>query len=200
MEKRQILFGTTNKAKIDLIRAYLNVLPVDVLSPKDLRIDIDVDENGLTPEENAQKKARMYFALARIPTFAIDAGLRIEKFPEEDQPGVFVRRVSGQNHHFSDGEIIRHYQRGLEKVGGTSPGTWYIAVSLMVSPEQVLTRRFILETWMTSHISKSLVPGAPLSSLMQDPITRKYYSEMSYAERPDSVLIAEIIRGYIERL
>ena len=94
MEKKQILFGTTNSAKIELIRAYLKALPVNVLSPKDLDIDIDVDENGLTPIENAEKKARAYFALARIPTFSIDAGLRIEKFPEEDQPGVFVRRIS----------------------------------------------------------------------------------------------------------
>lgn len=198
--KWKVLFGTKNLAKIELVRAYLNELPVLVLCPKDLNIDIDVEEDGQTPEENAAKKAKAYYAEAGIPTFAIDAGLRIEKFPEEIQPGVYVRRVSGKGQEVSDEAIIDYYRKKLEDAGGTSPGMWQIAVSFIASPDQIHTRQFQLETVFTSQASKIVLPGAPLSSLMKDPVTVVYYSEMAHEERPDSVLIAEIIRQEIEGL
>ncbi len=212
---RKILFGTGSDAKIELVRAYLKDLPVLVLSPKDLNIDIDVQEDGRTPLENAAKKAKAYYAAAAvaeaavaeaasaadgIPTFAIDAGLRIEKFPEESQPGVYVNRVTRDGRKASDEEILDYYREGLEAVGGTSPGRWTIAVSFVTSVERVHTQQFQLETLFTSQASQILLPGAPLSSLMKDPGTGRYYSEMEHAERPDSVLIAEIIHQQIEQL
>jgi inosine/xanthosine triphosphate pyrophosphatase family protein len=198
--RRKVLFGTTNEAKIEHVRAYLKALPVEILSPKDLHIDIDVAEDGQTPEENAAKKAQAYYAAARIPTFAIDAGLRIEKFSEENQPGVYVRRVSDGERSVPDEEILEHYRKGLEEVGGISPGTWYVAVSFVASAGQEHTQLFTLETLMTSEASDSLIPGAPLSSLMKDPPTGRYYSEMAYEERPDLVLIAGILKEDLEKL
>ncbi len=196
--RRKVLFGTKNQAKIGHVRAYLKALPVEVLSPKDLNIDLDVAEDGQTPEENAQKKATAYYAAAGLPTFAIDAALRIEKFSEENQPGVYVRRVSGGEEVVSDAEIIAHYRKALEEIGGTSPGTWYVAISFIASPGQVHTRLFTLETLMTAQAGRTLIPGAPLSSLMKDPATGKYYAEMTHEERPDSALIAGILRQYLE--
>ncbi|MBN2006606.1 MAG: hypothetical protein JXA21_24855 [Anaerolineae bacterium] len=196
---KQVLFGTTNSAKIRHVRAYLEALPVEVLSPGDLNIDIVVEEDGRTPEENAEKKARAYYAAAKMPTFAIDAGLRIEKFPEESQPGVYVRRISG-GPGASDAALLDYYRKSLDEVGGTSPAVWYIAVSFVASADRVGTQHFTLQAVMTSQPSHIVHRDAPLSSLMLDPATGRYYSEMAYRERPDSVLITEILSRHLEGL
>jgi 8-oxo-dGTP diphosphatase len=199
-EKKRILFGTANQAKVDHIRAFLEPLPVQVLSARDLNIDIDVREDGQSPEENARKKARAYFAEASIPTLAIDAGLHIERFPDEKQPGVFVRRIHGTDRDATDEEILGYYARELDKVGGESIGIWNVSVALATSTGQVLCQSYSLRTRLTSQASEVLIPGAPISSLMIDPATGKHYSEIAYQERPDSRWILEIVEQYLDKL
>lgn len=187
-----ILLGTANPTKFELIRAYLAAFPVTLLSPQDLSITLDVAEDGQTPEQNAVKKACAYYAAAHVPTLATDAGLHIQKFPEHEQPGVYVRRIRRGHHKLTDEEIFTHYRTALERLGGDSPGLWTIALTLMLSEELVLTRTRLLHTTLTSTPSPVFIPGAPLSSLMLDPASGKYFSEMTDLERPDSLLIAEM--------
>ena len=73
-----------------------------------LDININVIEDGKTPEENAIKKAKQYYDVAKIPTIAEDSGLYIDKFSEEEQPGLFVKRVNGVEG-LSDEEILNYY-------------------------------------------------------------------------------------------
>ena len=56
--KKRVLLGTTNQAKTNIIREAVQSLPLDILSLSDLNIDIEVTEDGDSPEENAEKKAR----------------------------------------------------------------------------------------------------------------------------------------------
>lgn len=198
--KKRILFGTTSQAKIDHIHAFLESLPLEILSPRDLNIAIDVKENGASPEENAEKKARAYFAAAHIPTFAIDAGLDIEEFSDEKRPGVFVRRIHREDRDATDREILDYYVQELAQVGGESIGTWRVAIVLMVSPNQVWSSSYSLSTILTAKASPVLLPGAPLCSLTIDPATGKYYSEMTYRERPDSQYILDIMKQHLDKL
>lgn len=87
-----MIFGTTNLAKYSRVRAILSSLPLEVISLQDARISIDVPENHNTPLENAIAKAKAYYQLSQLPTFSIDSGLYIDKFPVDKQPGVHVRR------------------------------------------------------------------------------------------------------------
>lgn len=102
--------------------------------------------------------------------------------------------------HASDEEVLAHYRQKLEAVGGTSPGSWHIAVAFISPPGQLSVACCRLEARLTSQASPVRVPGAPLSSLMLDPISGRYYAEMSSRERPDSTLIADILHPHIERL
>jgi XTP/dITP diphosphohydrolase len=198
MMKKRLLFGTANQAKVDHIRAFLESLPVEISSPRDLDIDIVVREDGKSPEENAEKKAKAYFAESDMPTFAIDAGLYVAKFPDEKQPGVFVRRIYGTDRDATDAEILDYYVRELAQVGGESVGIWRVSVVLVTSTGRVFAQSYSLETMLTSKASDILIPGAPISSLMIDPATGKYYSEMAYNERPDSRWIRDIIQQYLD--
>jgi len=82
--KLRLLFGTNNQAKIEILKAFLENLPVELLSPADLDLHIYVREDGWSPGENAAKKARAYFTAAQIPTFAIDAALSIPGLPPKN--------------------------------------------------------------------------------------------------------------------
>jgi inosine/xanthosine triphosphate pyrophosphatase family protein len=194
----RILFGTANAGKVKLIRGFLAGLPVEVLSPADLGICLMVVEDGLTPAENACKKALAYQAAAAgLPTFAIDAGLTIAAFPADKQPGVLVRRVFGSGKEPTDNEILDYYRRELAAVGGTSPGTWQVAVAVVDSASKVALHGYTFEVLFTSQACEMVLEGSPLSSLMQDPATRKYYAEMGAEERPDARIFAEVMRIYL---
>ena len=196
----QILLGTTNPAKVHIVRAALEPLPVEILTPADLNIEVVVTEDGQSTEENAETKARAYFAAARIPTLAIDGGLHIEGLPEEKQPGTHVRRIQGRERDATDAEVLDHYARELAKIGGEAVGIWRGSIALVVSDEQVYAGTHTLKTVLTSRRRGSVTPGAPLDALTIDPATGRYYSEMTWQERPDCEWVFEFVRQHIDEL
>ena len=55
---KKIILASNNLKKIKEIKEILKGLPYEVYSLKDMNIDIEVEEDGLTFEENAKKKAK----------------------------------------------------------------------------------------------------------------------------------------------
>lgn len=198
--QQKILFGTANQAKVDHIRAMTAGWPYQILSPNQLGITLAVTEDGDTVEENALKKARAFAAASQLPTFAIDAGLTIERFPLDKQPGVYVRRIHQQHDHVTDAEITAYYRAALNACGGTTPGEWQIAVALVIPPQQTYIERYTIDTLFTAQLSSMQIAGAPLSSLMCDPHSGRYYAEFAYAERPDSVQLRKALTALFRNL
>jgi 8-oxo-dGTP diphosphatase len=198
--KKHILLGTTNQAKIRVVQAALKSLPIEILTLDDLNIHIDVREDGQSTEENAEKKARAYFAESRIPTLAIDGGLHIEKLPEQKQPGIFIKRIPGTKQDATGAEVLDYYKRELEKVGEESIGVWKGSVVLMISNEKSFSDTLFFETVLTSKRKGDVRIGAPLDALTIDPVTGKYYSEMTWKERPDAGWIFEFVKRHIDEL
>ena len=57
----RILYGTGNPAKLDSMRRRLEEFDLEIIGLKDLDMPIpEVVEDGRTPLENAEKKARAY--------------------------------------------------------------------------------------------------------------------------------------------
>lgn len=196
----EVLFGTSSRSKIDHVRALVADLPARILSPSELGIDLDVDEDGLSPEANARKKANAYCWAASMPAFAIDAGLEIDKFSPEKQPGVFVRRVHEHRGYVPDQELIDHYIKALMAVGGESSGRWQVAIALATPDGLVEHRLYAIEAVFTATPSPVKIDGAPISSLMMDAQSRIYYSEMAYVERPDSILLKRSLQDLFRHL
>jgi XTP/dITP diphosphohydrolase len=200
MTLKRILLGTTNPAKVNIVRAALEPLPIKVLTLGDLNINLSVKEDGLTAEENAEAKARAYFSASHVPTLAIDGGLYVEKFPIDKQPDTLVRRIYGAHREATDEEVLEYYQRELEAVGGESAATWRGAMVLVLTPEKMFSDTFLFKTILTSRRKGRGFPGAPLDALMIDPETRKYYTEMNWQERPHTHWIGEFVKQYIGEL
>lgn len=181
MSKRKILFGTSNPSKVDRIRSIVRDLPIEIVDLKDLNINIHVEEDGRDVHENAYKKAIAYYNESKIPTFSIDSGLYIEKFPEEKQPGLFVRRINGKR--ATDDEMLEYYSRELEKVGGESEGKWVSSITFVIDENNIKKHETVEKRYFTAKASSKRKEGWPLSSLEFDPTFKKYVSEITESER-----------------
>lgn len=92
----KLAIATNNQHKLQEIRAILGDSFEELLSLKDLGIDVDVEETGTTLEENALIKARAIFALSGIATLADDTGLMVDAL--NGAPGVYSARYAGEEH------------------------------------------------------------------------------------------------------
>ncbi len=92
----KLAIATNNQHKLQEIRAILGDSFEELLSLKDLGIDVDVEETGTTLEENALIKARAILALSGIATLADDTGLMVDAL--NGAPGVYSARYAGEEH------------------------------------------------------------------------------------------------------
>jgi len=77
------LLATTNKAKIKRYGTKLKENGIEVITLNDLNIDIDVDETGNSPIENAIIKAKAYNKISNIVTIATQVVQPFGKFKSE---------------------------------------------------------------------------------------------------------------------
>ena len=82
---KQIILATKNKNKLVEVKAVLGN-DYEVLSMEDIGIDVDVEENGTTFEENATIKAEAICKICGKPVMADDSGLEIDYL--DKKPGV----------------------------------------------------------------------------------------------------------------
>lgn len=92
----KLLLATQNKNKVIELKRLLEGYPqFEVLSLSDMNIQDDIEETGLTFDENARLKALHIYRLTNIPCIADDSGLEIEALNNE--PGVYSARYLGEN-------------------------------------------------------------------------------------------------------
>lgn len=98
---KKLIIASNNVGKIKEIKRVLNDVKIEVLSLKEIELDIDVVEDGLTFEENAKKKSvEIYKELTKkgesnFIVMSDDSGLEVEYLNWE--PGVFSARYAGEH-------------------------------------------------------------------------------------------------------
>ena len=93
--KNSIIFATGNQGKMKEIRLILADLGMEILSLKDAGIEIEMQEDGKTFEENAIIKARAVMQETGTLVLADDSGLEIDYLNGE--PGVYSARYLGED-------------------------------------------------------------------------------------------------------
>ena len=91
--KDKFLLASNNAHKAEEFRKIFDTLNLSLVTPKELGISLDPEENGSTFEENALIKARAFFELSGIPTVADDSGLCVDTLGGE--PGIYSARYGG---------------------------------------------------------------------------------------------------------
>jgi XTP/dITP diphosphohydrolase len=89
----QLLIATTNKGKIREFQALLDGLPFKLVTPADINLVLEVDENGGTYQANAEIKARAFCEASGLLTLADDSGLEVDAL--QGEPGIRSSRYAG---------------------------------------------------------------------------------------------------------
>jgi inosine/xanthosine triphosphate pyrophosphatase family protein len=165
----KLLIATHNAAKYRRYRIILEQMhDLTLLSLQDVAVSEKIVENGMTAEENAQKKAQGYASLAGIPTLSIDEALFVEGFSPEEQPGVNVRRYLGRE--ATDEELLAVF---LEKMKHLAPhqrrAKWTYAICMAFPHGKISLTQVSIPTLFTDEPHSLLLPGYPLHSLQIDP-------------------------------
>ncbi len=91
----KIVFATKNEGKVKEVIKMLNTDKIELITMAQAGIDVDVEEDGATFEENAMKKAVEIMKISGMPSIADDSGLEIDYLNK--QPGVHSARFLGHD-------------------------------------------------------------------------------------------------------
>ena len=104
---KKIVVATNNEGKLKEIKEILK--EYELVSLKEIKCEIEVNEDQGTFEGNAKKKAEEISLLTNMPCIADDSGLCIESL--NDWPGVHTARFLGK-----DATDIQRNEAILEKM------------------------------------------------------------------------------------
>lgn len=165
---KEILYATNNKGKIIEIKKQLIYNNVNVVSPIDLDIELDVPEDGRTLEENARSKVLGFRKLKRKVggrlILADDTGLEIDALDKE--PGIHVRRWKDGKTKMSDEEIIEYCLQKMEGIPLEKRGAQFRTVLALGLPNgEIEYFDGILRGKILEKASDFRVEGFPFESL-----------------------------------
>ena len=88
-----MIFATGNMGKLREIKDILGDIGEEIISMKEVGIDVDIEENGTTFEENAIIKAKAIMEMTGQMVLADDSGLEVDALNKE--PGIYSARYLG---------------------------------------------------------------------------------------------------------
>lgn len=130
---RKVILASNNLHKIEEIKDILCDFPFEVMSLKEAGIDIDVEENGKTFEENAYKKAKEIMDMTGEVCLADDSGLEV--YALKGAPGVYSARFSGVH-----GDYRKNNEKLIEMMNNIPEekrGARFVSSIVMLFPDGV---------------------------------------------------------------
>ncbi len=90
-----LLIATNNQGKVDELYDLLQDMDIELVTPAQIGLDLDVIEDGRTYAENAVKKAVAFANASRLISLADDSGLEVDAL--DGAPGLYSARY-GSSH------------------------------------------------------------------------------------------------------
>ncbi|HEX2923605.1 MAG TPA: RdgB/HAM1 family non-canonical purine NTP pyrophosphatase [Chloroflexota bacterium] len=117
----KLLIATNNQDKVREFREILEGLPVEVVTPAELGLQLEVEETGTTFAQNAALKARAFHKASGLAALADDSGLEVDAL--DGEPGVYSSRYAG----LPNGEVKNRFMlQKLEGVPWEKRGARYV--------------------------------------------------------------------------
>ena len=173
----KIVLATHNKNKLREMRAMLSDFDIEVLSTDDIGFTQEVEENGLTFEENARIKARAISALGYI-AIADDSGLCVDAL--NGAPGIYSARYAGEECDYAkNNELLL---REMKDVPDEKRTAHFITAIVMSFPD---SREIVCIGRRDGIILRELkgTDGFGYDPLFYIPETGKTFAELSAREK-----------------
>lgn len=92
LQMNKLLIATNNKGKIKELHVLLQDTGIELVTPSQINLELDVIEDGKTYAENATKKAIAFAQASNLLSLADDSGLEVDAL--EGAPGLHSARYS----------------------------------------------------------------------------------------------------------
>ena len=92
---KSLLIATNNQGKIKELHELLDDMGIDLVTPSQIGLDLDVVEDGHTYAENAAKKAVAFAHASGLISLADDSGLEVDAL--DGEPGLYSARYGSTN-------------------------------------------------------------------------------------------------------
>ena len=137
-----MIFATGNMGKLREIKDILGDIGEEIISMKEAGIDVDIEENGTTFEENAIIKAKAIMEMTGQMVLADDSGLEVDALNKE--PGIYSARYLGTDtpYEIKNRDIINR----LEGVEGDARSARFVCAIAAAFPDgEVIVTRGTIE-------------------------------------------------------
>lgn len=163
----RIIYGTSNKEKINQVKDYLNYKKanIEIIPLKDIGFNDEIEENGTTFEENSLIKAKAIKSFCdqnniKEPILTDDAGLCVDILNGE--PGIYSARYAGE--HASQIDCINKVLNKMKDVKDEERIAKFVCVLTLMMPNGELK---VVRGEKLGKVAK--IPG-PLGKLTYNPI------------------------------
>lgn len=128
----KIVLASKNKHKLEEIRKITEKFGFELVLQSELGLELDVEENGATFEENSLIKARAVMEATGLPALADDSGLAVDALNGE--PGIYSARY-GFDESLDDRGRMELLLKNMEQVPDGQRQAKFVCVITLVTPE-----------------------------------------------------------------
>ena len=135
----KVVLASKNKHKLVEIKQITDKFDMELVLQSELGVDIDVEENGKSFEENSFIKAEAVMKATGLPALADDSGIAVDALNGE--PGIYSARY-GFDDTLDDWGRLELLLKNTEHVPDGERQAQFVAVITMVTPEgQIIQAR-----------------------------------------------------------
>ena len=128
----KVVLASKNQHKLVEIKQITDKFDMELVLQSELGVDIDVEENGTTFEENSFIKAESVMKATGLPALADDSGICVDALNGE--PGIYSARY-GFDESLDDWGRLQLLLKNTENVPDGQRQAKFVAVITMVTPE-----------------------------------------------------------------
>ena len=135
----RVVLASKNAHKLKEISRITEKFDIELILQSELGLDLDVEENGTTFEENSLIKARAVMEATGLPALADDSGIAVDALNGE--PGIYSARY-GFDDSLDDWGRLQLLLKNMESVPDGSRQGKFVCVITMVTPDgQIIQAR-----------------------------------------------------------
>lgn len=132
----KLLIATNNQGKVQELRELLQGMDIDLVTPAQINLDLDVIEDGLTYAENATKKAIAFAQASNLISLADDSGLEVDALNGE--PGLYSARYGSTNgNKLSDADRRKYLLSKLQDKPRPWTARFHATIAIAIPPNHV---------------------------------------------------------------
>ena len=128
----KVVLASKNRHKLEEISKITEKFDMELVLQSDLGVDIDVEENGTTFEENSLIKAKAVMEATGLPALADDSGIAVDALNGE--PGIYSARY-GFDDSLDDWGRLELLLKNTEHVPDGQRQAQFICVITMITPD-----------------------------------------------------------------